>query len=170
MRRHRNFPVIFFLFLIIVQAFSWFVFFTERVRAPYSLDQWIAIGAGIALAIVMVMLWEPSMSQLVVVIVNTFLLIIVIFATFYWSYGSNTNFNVPLTRLDALYFSIGTMATGTRQYLCYKRNVARYSNSADGIGFRFYIVCCRNSYSADDFRVGQREDYEWQPLIVEDRL
>ena len=37
------------------------------------------------------------------------------FALIYWSYGSHPNFgpHTSLTRLDAIYFSVGTLTTGT---------------------------------------------------------
>ena len=33
------------------------------------------------------------------------------FAVIYWNYGTSKNFNVPLTHLDAIYFTIGTLST-----------------------------------------------------------
>lgn len=42
---------------------------------------------------------------------NTFALLIGGFSFLYWSYGSTVNFNISLTRLDAIYFTFGTLTT-----------------------------------------------------------
>jgi hypothetical protein len=44
-------------------------------------------------------------------VANTFLLITVEFATLYWSIGTTANFNVELSRIDAIYFALGTLTT-----------------------------------------------------------
>lgn len=43
--------------------------------------------------------------------VYTFLLITVQFATLYWTIGTTANFNVELSRIDAIYFALGTLTT-----------------------------------------------------------
>lgn len=35
------------------------------------------------------------------------------FAALYWHYGTPPNFNITMSRLDSIYFALGTMTTGT---------------------------------------------------------
>jgi voltage-gated potassium channel Kch len=44
-------------------------------------------------------------------IVNAFMLITWFFAVLYWFIGTTANFNVELSRIDALYFALGTLTT-----------------------------------------------------------
>lgn len=34
-----------------------------------------------------------------------------VFSVIYWNFGSNENFNIRLTRLDSVYFTVGTLST-----------------------------------------------------------
>jgi hypothetical protein len=45
------------------------------------------------------------------VLLNAFLVLLIGFAGFYWRFGTTVNFNVTLSRLDALYFALGTLTT-----------------------------------------------------------
>jgi Ion channel len=38
---------------------------------------------------------------------------ILLFSLLYWNAGGSNNFSIRLTRLDAIYFTVGTLATGT---------------------------------------------------------
>jgi len=56
-----------------------------------------------------------------------FSMLLALFSTLYWNYGSATNFSIILSRLDAVYFAIGTLTTaGTG-------NIAPISQTARGI-------------------------------------
>jgi cytochrome bd-type quinol oxidase subunit 2 len=44
-------------------------------------------------------------------VVNTFLVITVLFSILYWTIGTEKNFSVKLSRIDAIYFSLGTLTT-----------------------------------------------------------
>ena len=43
--------------------------------------------------------------------INAFLVLTGSFSFLYWSYGSLVNFSTSLTRLDAVYFALGTLTT-----------------------------------------------------------
>lgn len=45
------------------------------------------------------------------VAVYAFLLITVLFATLYWTIGTTAHFNIELSRIDAIYFALGTLTT-----------------------------------------------------------
>lgn len=44
-------------------------------------------------------------------VANTFATIALVFANIYWAIGTKVNFGVELSRVDALYFSLGTLTT-----------------------------------------------------------
>jgi hypothetical protein len=55
---------------------------------------------------------------LAAVLANAFLLVWCDFAIIYWNIGTAKNFGTPLTHLDAIYFSLGTLTTaGTGRIL-----------------------------------------------------
>jgi hydrogenase maturation factor len=65
--------------------------------------------------------------ETIVRIENIFSILVATFSTLYWNYGSAANFSVSLTRLDAVYFAIGTLTTaGTG-------TIAAISQTARGI-------------------------------------
>jgi hypothetical protein len=59
------------------------------------------------------------------VLLNAFLLLIVDFAGFYWRFGTTPNFNVTLSRLDSLYFTLGTLTTAGTGSITPQSQVAR---------------------------------------------
>jgi Ion channel len=44
-------------------------------------------------------------------LVSYLTIFVLLFSLLYWNYGTPANFNISLTRLDAIYFSIGTLST-----------------------------------------------------------
>lgn len=44
-------------------------------------------------------------------VANTFATMALVFANIYWAIGTKVNFGVELSRIDALYFSLGTLTT-----------------------------------------------------------
>lgn len=54
---------------------------------------------------------KASLRTLSALFVNTFLVLTGGFSWLYWSYGSTANFTVNLSRLDAVYFTLGTLTT-----------------------------------------------------------
>jgi hypothetical protein len=52
-----------------------------------------------------------SRRMTLALVVLTFSTLLQVFSYQYWSYGTARNFNHPLTHLDALYFTLGTLTT-----------------------------------------------------------
>jgi membrane protein YdbS with pleckstrin-like domain len=60
--------------------------------------------------------------------------LILLFSTLYWQIGTDQNFNLPLSRLDGVYFTLGTLTTaGTG-------NIVATSETARAIQFIQMIV------------------------------
>lgn len=70
------------------------------------------VGFVITVLIVMKYLNPARSSPNIFVELAYYLVILVLcFSVAYWDYGSLGNFNVQLSRLDAVYFTIGTLST-----------------------------------------------------------
>jgi hypothetical protein len=73
-------------------------------NAIQSVAFWIII-----LAVLSLKKFRPVLTGLSLLFV--FSLLLQFFSYIYWSYGTTTNFNTPLTHLDSLYFALGTLTT-----------------------------------------------------------
>jgi len=61
--------------------------------------------------------------------INAFLVLIGGFSFLYWSYGSTVNFTVSLSRLDAVYFTLGTLTTAGTGNISATSEASRYIQS-----------------------------------------
>jgi hypothetical protein len=116
-------PRILVALMALVQVYSWEIFlFTGSQRAganiPYVI--FIAISAFALTAQVthatVVVVSSPVRDRIywiftAVLALHTFLLILVSFATLYWTIGTTANFGINLSRLDAVYSALGMLTT-----------------------------------------------------------
>jgi voltage-gated potassium channel len=105
-----------FLLLPILQLFVWVNFFSNR---QYSIP-FGAVGISIVIFVLCQLIYyairiargtKDFTWVMGFALLNAFLVLLVAFAGFYWRFGTTANFNVTLSRLDALYFALGTLST-----------------------------------------------------------
>jgi hypothetical protein len=60
-----------------------------------------------------------------IILEGAFSVLIAAFAGLYWGYGTTSNFNIQLSHLDAIYFSIGTLTTAGTGNLVATSEIAR---------------------------------------------
>lgn len=100
--------------LVATQASLWIGFLAQTARQSAGpiliINDAIAIAVGIT-ALVFTCRTTSSLPYIVVSIVSTLSLLMVDFSFVYWSRGATINFNVHLTHLDAIYFTLGTVTT-----------------------------------------------------------
>jgi hypothetical protein len=90
---------------------------------------------------VVAVILEWPLPILILQILATFSLLISDFSVFYVSLGTKHNFNIPLTRLDALYFTIGTLTTaGTGNIVATSESVRRIQAIQMGLDFLLIAV------------------------------
>jgi len=99
---------------VLVQIVFWLavVHLTQR----HHLAAWtIAVDALLllwgVLGLAAMALAGVKLPRLVLGLLSTLSLLLVTFSWFYWEYGDTANFTRPLTHLDALYFTLGTLTT-----------------------------------------------------------
>jgi hypothetical protein len=113
-RRVRLSPVFPFLVIVLIQVYLWGGFLTETHRNPASsllvTTDTVAIVAGVAI-LVFAARPEGPIAYLFLALLNAASLLLVDFSFFYWSHGTNVNFSQPLSHLDAVYFTVGTLST-----------------------------------------------------------
>jgi hypothetical protein len=112
--------------LILAQIFIWESFFRQTRRpSGTSLDIVSLLAAVGAISLIFIgvrIRW--TFLELFTIVGNAFAVLLLSFATFYWNNGSTANFNLTLTRVDSVYFAMGTLSTaGTG-------NIAAISESA----------------------------------------
>ncbi len=74
---------------------------------------------------------KASLRTLGALFINTFLVLVGGFSFLYWSYGSQVNFTVTvaLSRLDAVYFTLGTLTTAGTGDISATSEASRYIQS-----------------------------------------
>jgi Ion channel len=84
-----------------------------------------------------------SVSDKALMLLFGFALLVGNFSILYWSYGTTGNFTEHLTRLDAIYFAIGTLATAGTGNISAVSQLARGLQAlqmALDIGFAVFVV------------------------------
>lgn len=111
-----------------VAAWVGFLFSPTRSNELFSFSIIVAftISIGVTYLAALTALTRTVSNRLVVVlIVNAFLYILVEFATLYWRIGTPGNFNTELSRIDAVYFTLGTLTTAGTGPLAPTSGIAR---------------------------------------------
>jgi hypothetical protein len=89
----------------------------ETTRAPSGVSLSNAAGVLVVFAILPLIAlaisprFRPWVTALV--LAYGFAMLLEIFTLVYWSHGTSKNFSIPLSHLDAFYFALGTLTTGT---------------------------------------------------------
>lgn len=114
---------------LLVQGFLWGNLFAFG-RGSYT-GLWAIIPFGIALALLIHLVISVtkfgSTFDIGIMLFYAFSSLLAVFSTLYWNYGTTSNFSESLTRLDAIYFSVGTLSTaGTG-------NISAISQAARGL-------------------------------------
>jgi Ion channel len=92
-----------------------FLFFLHKPvpRNPAEIIFICTIVAGMIAALLYLVIKRASGWMIAIMFVAALLTLIVSFAIMYWDIGTTHNFNIRLSRLDAVYFVLGTLTTGT---------------------------------------------------------
>jgi hypothetical protein len=104
-------------FVVLYPIALGFGFASEPTRAPggVSLGNAVYVFGLFAFlplaALVISPRFRPWLTALV--LAYGFAMLLEIFSLIYWSNGTSRNFSIPLSHLDAFYFALGTLTTGT---------------------------------------------------------
>jgi hypothetical protein len=117
---------------LVTQFLSWGPFFVNSQRVQpgpqiFGLD-FILVGVNVWVLV------RLSMLRANLVVVGAFTLgtvsqLLGAFSYLYWSFGSRANFNMILTHLDAVYFTLGTLTTAGTGSIAATSEAARYIQS-----------------------------------------
>jgi hypothetical protein len=66
-----------------------------------------------------------SLFDIIIALISSFSSLAATFSTLYWNYGTAANFTEGLTRLDAVYFTVGTLTTAGTGTISATSQVAR---------------------------------------------
>ena len=135
--RRRALQISLMLGLVVPQIFYWITFFSLQ-RSQGRGGQAIAISIVIA-SIVLLLSTRDTIFGITVALIYTFSSLIYLFSILYWGYGSATNFSIQLTRLDAIYFAIGTLTTAGTGNISATSDLARGLQALQ-MGLDFMIV------------------------------
>jgi hypothetical protein len=126
-------------FLVVVPIALGFGIASETTRAPAL----VSLGNDLYVLVLygfVPLIWQlfkrqfrPGLTALV--LVYFFALLLEIFTDLYWSYGTIKNFSIPLSHLDALYFTLGTLTTGTGNISAISETSRRIQTAQMGIDF-----------------------------------
>jgi Ion channel len=86
------------------------------VGPRYSGASWILIGEGCLVlmwvsAVINSIVLRLPVRTLIINVVVALLMLIAMFDGLYYGVGTKANFNKPLSKLDAMYFTVGTLTT-----------------------------------------------------------
>lgn len=112
------------LLLVLMQAYFWGLLFSSTRPTALADTLYVTIAVAVAAFLLTahatyVTYRATSVARtlggdywfVAVMVVYTFLLITVEFAMLYWTIGTKANFTVELSRVDAIYFALGTLTT-----------------------------------------------------------
>jgi hypothetical protein len=93
----------------------WLTFFTQTLRhatsAPLLAVQAVAIAVGIGFVTFVALQRAVHLAYLFANLILIGALLVSQFSFIYWNRGSTANFSTPLSHLDAIYFTLGTLTT-----------------------------------------------------------
>jgi hypothetical protein len=108
-----------------LQAILWINLFLSRdfFAGPMFLVVW---PLGISMAIFMAIAGgADGPAETAIWLASTFSILLACFSTLYWDYGAEGNFSITLSRLDAVYFAVGTLTTAGTGDIVAKSETAR---------------------------------------------
>jgi Ion channel len=97
----------------LIQGFLWaqFFAFSRGIFTGVRFVIPLVISVAILTYVVISVTKFGNTFDIAIELFHGFSVLLVVFSTLYWSYGTSANFSEPLTRLDAIYFSVGTLST-----------------------------------------------------------
>ena len=139
--RKRHVPTVLILvaFLVFVPIGLGFGFASETTRAPggtslgSDVREIALLGIVPLIGLLIGKRFRPVLTALV--LVYFFALLLETFTDLYWQYGTSKNFSIPLSHLDALYFALGTLTTGTGNISAISETSRRIQTAQLGIDF-----------------------------------
>jgi hypothetical protein len=102
---------------LIPVAMIWFLFLaTPKHYASFSVEGLPFIGIPVYILFGIIYMREMfragvSLARQVYFLLSYFAILSASFSLVYWVYGFRPYFNIPITRLDAFYFMVGTFST-----------------------------------------------------------
>jgi Ion channel len=126
----------------VLEAFMWWVFIAMRTRVPANPILVICFSAGaVAMVVIVVIFRDRPLHVVAVIVLFTFITLINLFSVLYWQYGSRANFNIPLSHLDAVYFTLGTLSTaGTGNIVATSETSRAIQSLQMGVGFGVILL------------------------------
>jgi DNA-binding transcriptional regulator YhcF (GntR family) len=93
------------------QPYLWLTFFTSQ-RSTFRGSELVVVSVMITVtAILMLLTIGDTAPGVLLGLVYVISALTYLFSGLYWGYGEAPNFSINLTRLDAIYFSVGTLTT-----------------------------------------------------------
>jgi DNA-binding transcriptional regulator YhcF (GntR family) len=93
------------------QPYLWLIFFTSQ-RSTFRGSEIVVVSVMIAVTAIGILLTIGDTAPGILLgLVYALSALTFEFSGLYWGYGKMPNFSVSLTRLDAIYFSVGTLTT-----------------------------------------------------------
>lgn len=126
----------------IIIAVMWWAFSATRVRVPSSPVYVIwYVATAVALIICVVGFRDRPLYTLAIAVLLGFIVLTDLFSVLYWQYGSQVNFNIPLSHLDAVYFTLGTLSTaGTGNIVAISETSRAIQSLQMGVDFGFILL------------------------------
>jgi hypothetical protein len=101
------------IMIVAIQVYLWGNLFGVSRGAftgPTYVIPWI-VAVALGIFVLASVLRFGSLVDVLAALLFAFSTLMAIFSTLYWNYGTVANFSQRLTRLDAIYFTVGTMTT-----------------------------------------------------------
>lgn len=113
--------------LILMQLGLWLQLFSYARSPRFGEALIIPSCIGIVIAIFGLIQGKARFGvfETILNVETTFSMLTALFSILYWSYGSRPNFSSNLTRLDAIYFTVGTLTTAGTGSLSAESEIAR---------------------------------------------
>ena len=89
----------------------WADFFDAQRSQFKNGSQGVMVDVAIVASAIGLLILARYALSILLAILYSFAALVGVFSQLYWGYGTSSNFSTQLTRLDAIYFAIGTLTT-----------------------------------------------------------
>ena len=91
--------------------------------------------------VAIIMLRDSPLWSLAILVTIGFVGLTLIFSDLYWDYGQHGNFNIQLSRLDSIYFTLGTLSTaGTGNIFATSETARAIQSLQMGVDFGYVLL------------------------------
>ena len=119
---------------------EWYGFFVAT-RTPPGTGIVVVITVVAVACILAVIIFRKQQIWLLAIFVFFSLSVLTVsFSSLYWRYGQYGNFNFQLSRFDAIYFTIGTLGTGTGNIFAISETARAIQLAQMGVDFGFILL------------------------------